>query len=205
MTADAARAALTNLPGLSKQFGKAVKGAVAAAAASAHIGKSGTAAKRKPVSAQKFTEVAARQGCFCFWCGIKVMRESEVPQTNRIVKNHSTIAYLSGDGQIREEAFATIDHLIRVTDGGDNRTENLVISCCECNREREIKTLCYNRPFARRRVPCRRCGGRFFHPDWGCCAICGAPPERPKKQSSLSDLFRQVNNFVVKLISDAFR
>lgn len=186
MTVDAVRAALRDLPGLSKQFGKAVKGAmVAAAAASAHNGESGGAAKRKPISAAKFTEVAVRQGSFCFWCGVRVIRESEVPQNNRIVKNHSTIVYLSGGGQMREEAFATIDHLIRVADGGDNRTENLVISCCECNRERETKTLCYNRPFARRRVPCRRCGGRFFHPDWGCCSICGAPPDRPKKPSSL--------------------
>ncbi len=189
MTADAARAALRDLPGLSKQFGKAVKGATAAvvAAASAHNGESGTAAaaKRKPVSAQKFTEVAARQGCFCYWCGIKVIREAEIPQKNRISKNHSTVVYLSGDGELREEAVGTIDHLVRVTDGGDNNPANLVISCSACNWEREMKTLAHNRPFARRRVPCQTCGGRFFHPDWGCCSICGAPPERPKKPSSL--------------------
>lgn len=200
MTVDAVRAALRDLPGLSKQFAKAVKGAmVAAAAASAHTGESGGTAKRKSISAAKFMEVAARQGSFCFWCGIKVIRESEIPQNNRIVKNHSTIVYLSGDGRMREEAFATIDHLIRVTDGGDNSAENLVISCYGCNQERELKTLRYNRPFAQRLVPCRSCGGRFFHPDWGCCSICGAPPELPKRFSTIPSNFAASIKYRFKL------
>jgi Zn finger protein HypA/HybF involved in hydrogenase expression len=174
MTGEAVRTALAQSPGLPRLFGKSLKGT--------RRGGNGNA-KRQPIPSAKFREVAARQGSFCFWCGIKVIRESEIPQGNRIVKNHSTVVYLSADGNLREEAFGTIDHLIRVTDGGNNRTENLVISCYSCNHEREIKTLRYNRPFARRRVPCENCGGRFFHPDWGCCSICGAAP--PLKESSM--------------------
>lgn len=177
MTKEMIKKALIELPGLPGLLSKSLKKTVAADSP----GSSG--AKRKSISATRFTEVAARQGSYCFWCGIKVVRESEIPQANRISKNHSTIVYLSAGGEMREEAFGTIDHLIRVTDGGDNSAENLVISCYECNQERELKTLGYNRPFARRRVPCGTCGGRFFHPDWGCCSICGAIPERARKLS----------------------
>ena len=159
-----------------------------------------TNAKRKPISAQKFTAVAARQGSYCYWCGIKIIRESEIPPANRIVKNHATVVYLSADGEMREEAFGTIDHLVRVTDGGDNSLPNLVISCYSCNQEREKTTLVHNRPFARRRLPCAKCGGRFFHPDWGCCSICGFAPQcSPKWIEGFSTLLKIIER-VKKLL-----
>lgn len=130
------------------------------------------AAKRRPVSAARFTEVAVRQGCYCYWCGIRVVREAQIPATNRMLKNGRTILYYVGD-ELREEAVGTIDHLLRFSDGGDNSSANLVISCLRCNQEREKVTIAYGRPVACCRVPCRNCGGRFFHPDWGCCSICG--------------------------------
>jgi len=102
-----------------------------------------------------------------------VVRESEIPPANRLARNHSTVVYLSSDGEPREEAFGTVDHLVRVTDGGDNSLANLVISCAECNQERDRITTAYNYPFARQGVPCDSCAGRFFHPGWGCCSICG--------------------------------
>lgn len=134
--------------------------------------------RRVAISPAKFTQVAVRQGSFCFWCGIKVVRESQIPPHNRYLKENGRLVYLSEDGVLREEAVGTIDHLVRVADGGNNKTANLVISCYPCNREREKRTQDYARPFARRQIPCGNCGGRFFHPDWGCCSICGAPPVR---------------------------
>lgn len=192
MNADALITALNGLPGLPKLFSKCVREAAARA------GESGDGAKRKPISAAKFTEVAARQGSYCYWCGIRVIREAEIPPKNRISKDHSTVVYLSADGELREEAFGTIDHLVRVADGGDNNSANLVISCYCCNQEREIKTLAHNRPFARRRVPCGTCGGRFFHPDWGCCSICGASPKRAKRSLSLFALITEYITGIVR-------
>lgn len=116
MTGEAVRTALAQSPGLPRLFGKSLK--------RTRRGNKGNA-KRQPISSAKFTEVAARQGSFCFWCGIKVIRESEIPKANRIVKNHLTIVYLSADGEMREEAFGTIDHLVRITDGGDNQNGKL--------------------------------------------------------------------------------
>lgn len=193
MTNEQIIAVLIELPGLPKSFGKSLSGAAVRAGL--------RNAKRKPISAQKFTEVAARQGSFCYWCGIKVIRESEIPQANRIVKNHATVVYLSAGGEMREEAFGTIDHLVRVTDGGDNSLPNLVISCHSCNQEREKVTLAYKRPFAKRRVPCEECGGRFFHPDWGCCSICGAIPAQTK---STSNLFRYVIESLIEIMKKRY-
>lgn len=193
MTSEQVITALVKLPALPKSFSKALNGAAIRAGL--------RGAKRKPISAQKFVEVAAQQGSFCYWCGIKVVRESDIPKANRIVKNHATVVYLSADGEMREEAFGTIDHLVRVTDGGDNSLPNLVISCCSCNQEREKTTLAYNRPFARRRLPCAKCGGRFFHPDWGCCSICGfAPQYSPKRIEGFSKLLKIIER-VKKFLS----
>ena len=141
--------------------------------------------KRRQISNTKFTQIAVRQGSYCYWCGIKVIREACIPTANRITKgNRRTIVYLS-NGELREEAVATIDHLVRVEDGGNDQLENLVISCYNCNINRDRITIACNRPFARRKLPCHGCGGRFFHPDWGCCSICGAVPRQPNKLTSI--------------------
>ncbi len=92
---------------------------------------------RQNVSVSEFTAVALRQGTVCYWCGIRVVREAAVPAPNRIERNQTTIKYLDADGRIREDAYGTIDHLVRVADGGNNDPVNLVISCTGCNLERE--------------------------------------------------------------------
>lgn len=94
-------------------------------------------AKRHPISAARFAEIAALRGSFCFWCGIKVIRIAQIPQRNRLEKNDLSIVYLSDSGEVCEEAFGTIDHLVRVADGGRNNLGNLVISCYPCNQMRD--------------------------------------------------------------------
>ena len=69
------------------------------------------AAQRKAITAAQFTEVVVRQGCCCYWCGIRVVRVSQIPATNRMLKNGRTILYYVGD-ELREEAVGTIDHLL---------------------------------------------------------------------------------------------
>ena len=157
--------------------------------------------KRRQLSNTKFMEVAARQGSYCYWCGIKVIREAAIPKKNRISRgNRKTIVYLS-NGELREEAVATIDHLLRFEDGGNDQIENLVISCYICNIERDRITIAYGHPFARRKLPCHSCGGRFFHPDWGCCSICGAVPRQPNK---LTSLFINFKHKFLKLFNKNF-
>lgn len=105
--------------------------------------------KRKSITTKQFTEVVARQGFSCYWCGVKVVRQSDIPPENRLTKNQTTIVYCI-DGKLREEYICTIDHLVRVTDGGDNDPLNLVISCYWCNHERERVTAAYHQRLARR-------------------------------------------------------
>lgn len=122
-------------------------------------------------------------------CGIAVVREQSIPVQNRVHKNNSTILYYV-NGELCEAAVGTIDHLLRVADGGGNQSDNLVISCAPCNIERDRQMGRYNQPFARRRVPCRNCGGRFFQIDWGCCSICGAGPRQISETSKIVNLKR---------------
>jgi ribosomal protein L37E len=148
--------------------------------------------KRRSLTALQFTEVAVRQGLYCYWCGIQVVREAQLPNVKRAGRIKNTVLFYEG-GELREAEVATIDHLVRVIDGGTNESENLVISCYPCNKEREKATLRYNRPFARRKTPCRTCGGRFFHPDWGCCSICGDAPRR-------DSVWQELKIFAIRLL-----
>lgn len=157
--------------------------------------------KRRPVSVARFLEVVARQGSSCFWCGIRVVRVAQIPQKNRLATKDSKIVYRSSNGETRREAVGTVDHLVRVTDGGDNSLENLVISCYPCNVERDNKTQSYIHSVAGNRISCATCGGRFFYPDWGCCSICGAIPEEPKKSWSL---FRYVVESLLEILKKRF-
>lgn len=69
-----------------------------------------------------------RQSSFCYWCGIKVVREQMIPVAKRIARKNNTLIYYNGD-ELCEDAVGTIDHLVRVADGGINQPVNPVISC----------------------------------------------------------------------------
>lgn len=159
--------------------------------------------QRRKISPELYLRVAARQGSYCFWCGVSVMREQQIPTANRLSKTEFTIVYLSSDGGLREDAIGTVDHLVRVTDGGDNAPENLVISCLGCNLERERVTAGYDRPFARRKFNkfiCRSCGGRFFHLQWCCCSVCGGVNENSgsKLMGFVSSFFSLIGSLISK-------
>jgi len=126
MTREQIKTVLVKLPQLPKLFRNSLNGAASCGCT--------TNAKRKPISARKFKKVARLQGLCCFWCGIKVIRIAQIPQENRVSKNSSTIVYLTDRGEVCEKAFGTIDHLVRVADGGGNSLGNIVISCYPCNQ-----------------------------------------------------------------------
>lgn len=167
--------------------------------------------KRQKISASTYREVAYRQGSFCYWCGVRVVREAELAPPERLIKNAATIIYLA-NGNFYEEPFGTIDHLRRVEDGGDNRVENLVISCYPCNLTRDRKTRAFRRSGSRQSRPaCQCCGSRFFHLEWGCCSICGSSSPNPttaqkaaphrKPNGSFSRLKVWLQNNVFKYLS----
>lgn len=89
------------------------------------------------------SRVGARHGSRCHWCAIPVIRLYLIPPPNRIMKTERVIItyviiYLTESREQREEEIATIDHLRRVKDAGDNRLKNLVIICYQCNQAREL-------------------------------------------------------------------
>lgn len=57
-----------------------------------------------------------------------------------------------------QKFYATVDHLVRVADGGSDDIENLVASCEPCNRCRDAKT---EKEKLGKFVKCRLCGNDF--------------------------------------------
>ena len=44
-------------------------------------------------------------------------------------------------GLLLNEASATVDHVLPICAGGDNRKENLVLACHRCNRQKSNSSL----------------------------------------------------------------
>lgn len=69
----------------------------------------------------KLTQIYARDGRRCWWCGKLLIPINEIP---KIVN------------QTLPADYPTIDHLVPRSHSGSNRIENLVASCNECNGRR---------------------------------------------------------------------
>lgn len=80
---------------------------------------------------QEFGGIISRQNCLCYWC-------------------HRTLKDPSG------KVFATRDHLLPLSRGGSNSSDNIVAACWPCNREKGTMTAGeyrvflaqHNRPFS---------------------------------------------------------
>ena len=80
----------------------------------------------------------------CYWCHKFIVMRRSIP--NPLILNISTnsitwrISPYLKDPEEKEEVrtalIASVDHLIRLHDGGSNRKANLVPSCIQCNSTR---------------------------------------------------------------------
>lgn len=59
---------------------------------------------------QKYGENAT-----CYWCGVSL---------------------LQGDKDYQSDQYATIEHIVRIADGGTDDMENLTWACAKCNNTR---------------------------------------------------------------------
>ena len=73
-----------------------------------------------------------RQGMKCYWCDIPIFHEDYFSCSEILNISDSKISFLYGDSVQR----ATIDHVVRLCDGGYTHLKNLVASCRACNTER---------------------------------------------------------------------
>lgn len=73
------------------------------------------------------TFLAKRDGLICYWC-----------------KCHLQIKqYFGKHGRLADD-FATLDHLVRVKDGGKMNRKNIVLACKKCNSSRHHKPIIKN-------------------------------------------------------------
>lgn len=121
-------------------------------------------AKTKPrwkgMRNENYRKLQKRERNRCYWCGVEVIKIAEVPLQNRIKINRFTLVYADKKGII-EKPIATVDHLVRHSDGGSAKLSNTVLSCSECNFKRGIEAN---------------------QTDWQTCRLCG------KKYDDLENL-----------------
>lgn len=93
-----------------------------------------------------------RQKNLCYYCKELIVCVSTVPQHRRIKITPHWITYTDAEGNEHTYRRATIEHVQRLADGGNNHWDNLVAACAKCNGHRnEQEKLPKNKR-------CKRCG-----------------------------------------------
>lgn len=91
--------------------------------------------QRKQARELWFDWMLMRDGHLCRYCGVTVMRLKDCGR--RIVSQTAHhVKWIDKHGTYREDPIATIDHVVPLADGGENRIENCVTCCAACNSYR---------------------------------------------------------------------
>lgn len=107
----------------------------------------------------------------CAYCGRVIVRLSSIREDKRIKVTQCKVTYISRNGKRRIDKIATIDHKIRIMDGGDNSDDNIVASCAQCNFERDRKNyistkswicICGNRKQSKKVKYCHSCWFLYY-------------------------------------------
>ncbi len=94
---------------------------------------------RKQASHQR-EELAKKQEYKCFYCQCEVYTKERVELLGcTFTRTDGETLYAVKDGQDFEYKFATIEHLVKLSQGGGNEVGNLVVACRGCNHARELK------------------------------------------------------------------
>jgi len=77
----------------------------------------------------------AEQNSLCHWCHSATVMLRYIRKESIVRINNGGVVW-----RIGEETFfariATVDHLVKVSDGGGNEPENVVMACATCNKDR---------------------------------------------------------------------
>lgn len=96
--------------------------------------------KMRRQASQQREELAKKQNYKCFYCDCEVYTQERVESLgSTYTGNDGSKLFASKDGVAVEYPFATIEHLLKLCQGGGNEVGNLVIACVDCNHGREIK------------------------------------------------------------------
>jgi len=89
---------------------------------------------------RKLPSLVERHGSKCYWCGEDIKMRRSIPNETIVGEKHGIVNYWD-NGVVRTIRLASVDHLKPLSKGGDNRIENLVASCWDCNNNRSNAAL----------------------------------------------------------------
>lgn len=76
-----------------------------------------------------------RYGHSCYWCGLKLVNVSDIPDRNRIKLTWKMIVW-RGDGKVKNGFIATVDHVKPFFRSRQHEIGKVVPSCTWCNQFR---------------------------------------------------------------------
>ncbi len=106
-------------------------------------------AKRNKNQKKFLVRLIQKHGSKCRFCGEHVVRVSSIPESNRVSVKDGLLTYIDNFYREKTKKIATVEHVVRLADGGTNSLKNLVVACVECNNRRneeaneKNKELCH--------------------------------------------------------------
>ena len=76
----------------------------------------------------------------CYWCGEPIELRRVVDENHVIEEKHGVISYYK-NGIPHIVRLASVDHVKPLSDGGNNKRNNLVPSCWFCNNDRSNSAI----------------------------------------------------------------
>jgi hypothetical protein len=83
----------------------------------------------------------------CYHCKIPLVHKRTLRNITKLTPN--TVSWIDNNGHPQQCRWATVDHLLRICEGGNNHIDNLVPACAGCNSHR------HDTP---KNTPCPKCG-----------------------------------------------
>jgi len=101
----------------------------------------------------------------CHWCGTVIVWWQKLPENAVLNKlkggGPGRFVVFLLNGQKVQYPAATVDHVLEISNGGNNVPSNLVASCCKCNQQRSAL------PPQNKYPKCIQCGKKRVGPRAG--------------------------------------
>lgn len=101
--------------------------------------------------------VLKKHGTQCWWCKAPLISIQSL-RPEQIVRITGRHVWWRKNGTVRVDLFATLDHVVPLSEGGTNRFANLVPACSKCNNSRNKEQLCNTPIEADQKRICPKCG-----------------------------------------------
>lgn len=112
----------------------------------------------------------------CYWCFTPVQSIKALDKNCIIQFNNHKVRYVDERNRVIEKSVATIDHVVELERNGQNVSENVVISCADCNSRRSSPHRSRFFHFQNReQIRCRKCGKYIGYIQASDCSDCIEP------------------------------